>query len=78
MQQPLGKFAQQSSQSHKGGKGEGGKGPKHANLAKGGKTICRAYNLGRCKDPCPYNAAHVCSIVGCGAKHPSTRHNNSR
>ena len=78
VQQPLGKFAQQSSQSHKGGKGEGGKGPKHANLAKGGKTICRAYNLGRCKDPCPYNAAHVCSIVGCGAKHPSTRHNNSR
>jgi hypothetical protein len=77
VQQTLGK-TQQNFQSQKGGKGEGGKGPKHANLAKGGKTICRAYNLGRCKDPCPYNAAHVCSIVGCGAKHPSTRHNNSR
>ena len=73
VQQTLGK-TQQNFQSQKGGKGEGGKGPKHANLAKGGKTICRAFNLGQCKDPCPYNGAHVCSIVGCGAKHLSIRH----
>ena len=75
--QQIGK-TQQASQSQKGGKAEGGKGAKHANLAKGGKTICRAFNLGRCKEPCPYNAAHVCSIVGCGEKHPSTRHNHGR
>ena len=78
VQQTLGKFAQQNSQSHKGGKGGGGKGVKHASLAKGGKTICRAFNLGQCKDPCPYGGAHVCSIAGCGLKHPSARRNHSR
>ena len=75
--QQIGK-TQQNSQSQKGSQAEGGKGAKHANLAKGGKTICRAFNLGRCKDLCPYNTAHVCSIVGCGAKHPSTRNNHGR
>jgi len=78
VQQTLGKFAQQNSQSHKGGKGEGGKGVKHANLAKRGKTICRAFNIGQCKLPCPSGGAHVCSIVGCGLKHPSARHNHAR
>ena len=73
----LGK-TQQNFQSQKGSKAEGGKRVKHANLAKGGKTICRAFNLGQCKEPCPYNGAHVCSVVGCGAKHPSIRHSHGR
>ena len=55
----------------------GGKGVKYATIAKGGKKICRSYNSGQCKEPCPYNGAHVCSVVGCGLKHPSARHNHS-
>ena len=77
----VGKFQQsqnQHAQSSKGGKEGGGKGVKYATIAKGGKKICRAYNNGQCKEPCPYNGAHVCAVVGCGLKHPSSRHNHGR
>ena len=79
--QVMGKFQQtqsQHAQSSKGGKDGGGKGVKYATIAKGGKKICRSYNSGQCKEPCPYNGAHVCAVVGCGLKHPSSRHNQTR
>ena len=79
--QVMGKFQQtqsQHAQSSKGGKDGGGKGVKYATIAKGGKKICRSYNSGQCKEPCPYNGAHVCAVAGCGMKHPSSRHNHGR
>ena len=63
-----------------GGKGGGkGKPVRYANLAPGGKSICRAFNDGKCKtDPCPRGALHVCSVIengkACGHKHPACRH----
>ena len=52
---------------------------RYANLAPGGKSICRAFNDGKCKaDPCPHGALHVCSVIengkACGHKHPACRH----
>lgn len=68
--------------THSGmGKGTGGKGGgvTYASTLKGGKKLCRAFNLGNCpNDPCPYGGAHQCNVVQngrvCGGKHPSSRH----
>ena len=67
----MGKTQQQSVQT------------RHANIAKGGKTICIGYNQGHCKgDQCQYGRAHVCSVIengrACGLKHPAMRHNHGR
>ena len=61
------------------GKGDGKGRVTYANMLKGGKKTCLAYNLGNCRDDkCPYNGAHVCNVVGqgriCGGKHPSKNH----
>lgn len=76
----LGQTQQRTLQSHKGEKGAGGT-IKYANLAKGGKQICRAFNDGNCKgDVCAHGRIHVCSVVqngkACGGKHPASRHQN--
>ncbi|MGY8878199.1 MAG: hypothetical protein ACKVJ5_18080, partial [Pseudoalteromonas sp.] len=79
---------QRTLQAQKGsGKGggnapwTGGNATKYANLAKGGKQICRAFNDGNCRgDVCPGGRSHVCSVVqngkACGGKHPASRHQN--
>ena len=68
----VGKTARSSFQSQSSG-------VRYANLAKGGKQICRSYNAGNCKgDTCPYGNAHVCSVIdngkACGGKHPASNH----
>ena len=55
------------------------KGVTYASMAKGGKKICGAFNMGKCQgDKCPYGGLHVCNVVEngstCGGKHPSIRH----
>jgi hypothetical protein len=60
--------------------GKGGRsGVTYASMAKGGKKICSAYNLGNCQsDKCPYGGLHVCNVVQngrvCMGKHPGNRH----
>ena len=70
----LGRLQQQSI-----GKGSGGKGKAYASMLKGGKKICRSFNMGNCTEgKCPYGGLHVCNAVEngrtCGGKHPSVRH----
>jgi hypothetical protein len=70
----LGRLQQQSI-----GKGAGGKGKAYASMLKGGKKICRSFNMGNCTEgKCPYGGLHVCNAVEngrtCGGKHPSVRH----
>ena len=36
---------------------------------KGGEEICRNFNLGHCKEPCPRSFLHVCDLKGCGKWH---------
>ena len=84
----VGQTQQRTLQAQKGsGKGggnapwTGGNATKYANLAKGGKQICRAFNDGNCRgDVCPGGRIHVCSVVqngkACGGKHPASRHQN--
>ena len=55
----------------------------YANMAKGGKQFCRAYNNGSCDgDRCPHGNLHVCNVITngktCMLKHPAVRHNFSR
>ena len=71
----------QSQKGQKGGGGGGGQTTRYANLAKGGKQICRAFNDGNCKgDNCAHGRLHVCSVIqngkACGGKHPAIRHQN--
>ena len=69
-------------QSQRGLKsGGGGQTIKYANIAKGGKQICRAFNDGNCRgDVCANGRLHVCSVIQngktCGGKHPAIRHQN--
>ena len=52
--QKLGKMAQ----------GQAAAANKYATLAKGGKKICRSYNMGQCHGKtCPYGGEHVCSVI---------------
>ena len=59
----LGQTQQRSQETRKGQKG-GGQTDQYANLAKGGKQICRAFNDGNCKgDTCAHGRLHICSVV---------------
>ena len=56
---------------------------KYANMAKGGKKICMAYNSGNCSGAnCPYGGLHVCNVIQhgktCGGKHPAVRHSSTQ
>ena len=67
--QKLGKMAQ----------GQAAAASKYATLAKGGKKICRAYNMGQCHGKtCPYGGEHVCSVIEngrtCLGNHPAKNH----
>ena len=58
-------------------------GQRYASYVKGGKKVCRAYNMGQCNtNPCPHGGMHVCSVITqgktCGLKHPATKHQFSR
>ena len=58
-------------------------GQRYASYVKGGKKVCRAYNMGQCNtNPCPHGGAHVCSVIHqgktCGLKHPATKHQFTR
>ena len=37
--------------------------PARADTLKNGDAICRAFNNGSCKEPCPKNMRHVCSAI---------------
>ena len=67
--QKLGKMAQ----------GQAASASKYATLAKGGKKICRSYNMGQCHGKtCPYGGEHVCSVIEngrtCLGNHPAKSH----
>ena len=67
--QKLGKMAQ----------GQAAAASKYATLAKGGKKICRSYNMGQCHGKtCPYGGEHVCSVIEngrtCLGNHPAKSH----
>ena len=67
--QKLGKMAQ----------GQAAATNKYATLAKGGKKICRSYNMGQCHGKtCPYGGEHVCSVIEngrtCLGNHPAKSH----
>lgn len=67
--QKLGKMAQ----------GQAAATSKYATLAKGGKKICRSYNMGQCHGKtCPYGGEHVCSVIEngrtCLGNHPAKSH----
>ena len=67
-------------QSQKGQKSDG-QTTQYANLAKGGKQICRALNDGNCRgDVCAHGRVHVCSVIQngktCAGKRPANRHQN--
>ena len=67
--QKLGKMAQ----------GQAAAANKYATLAKGGKKICRSYNMGQCHGKtCPYGGEHVCSVIEngrtCLGNHPAKSH----
>ena len=79
LQSGIGKTQKAHQSANKGG-GKG-KNVRYANLAPGGKSICRSFNEGKCKtDPCPHGAMHVCSLIengkACGLKHPACRHSS--
>ena len=67
--QKLGKMAQ----------GQAAAANKYATLAKGGKKICRSYNMGQCHGKtCPYGGEHVGSVIEngrtCLGNHPAKSH----
>ena len=45
---------------------------------KGGQEICRNFNLGHCKDPCPRSFLHVCDLKGCGQWHARNEFHSGR
>jgi hypothetical protein len=56
---------------------------RYANMAKGGKKICKAFNNGNCSGPnCPWGGLHVCSVIEngrtCGGKHPAKQHSTNQ
>ena len=75
----MGKFAKSQSQAHPVKKDN----VSYASMMKGGKKICRAFNMGNCQDgKCPYGGLHVCSVVEggrtCGGKHAAIHHSRNQ
>jgi len=71
--QRLGKMAQSQAQTNNQGN------IRYATLSKGGKKICRSFNMGQCTGKvCPYGGEHVCSVIEngrtCLGSHPAKFH----
>ena len=76
----LGKTQTRTLETKGKGKGGGKNHVTYASVLKGGKKVCRAYNLGNCADgKCPHNGLHKCNVIEngrvCGGNHPSKNHN---